>query len=141
MRIIKAVTKYLCGLLYIVAGINHFAVSEFYMRIMPDYIPRELHWPAVVVSGIAEIALGILLLFPSTSRLAAWGLIALLIAVFPANIYVYQHQELFPSVSPTLHLARLWFQGVLIAWAFWYTRPDARPSNTTAPMVDVGSPS
>jgi uncharacterized membrane protein len=48
----------------------------------------------------------------------------LLIAVFPANIYLYQHQELMPDVSPTTQLVRLPLQGVLIAWAYWYTRPD-----------------
>ncbi|MGD9723142.1 MAG: MauE/DoxX family redox-associated membrane protein [Pirellulales bacterium] len=141
MRIAKAVTKYICGLFYIVAGINHFAVAEFYLRIMPDYIPQEFHWPAVAVSGIAEVVLGVLLLVPRTTRLAAWGLIALLIAVFPANIYVYQHPDLFPGVSQTVHLIRLWLQGVLIAWAYWYTRPDPRRTELPAPIVDVGSPS
>jgi uncharacterized membrane protein len=54
-------------------------------------------------------------------RLAAWGIIALLIAVFPANIHVYQHQELFP-LPWFVHLLRLPLQGVLILWAFAYTR-------------------
>ena len=75
----------------------------------------------VFVSGLIEVILGILLLVPRYSSLAAWGIIALLIAVFPANIYVYQHQELFPFPW-FLHLLRLPLQGVLILWAFVYTR-------------------
>jgi uncharacterized membrane protein len=81
----------------------------------------------VYVSGVFEIALGAMLLVRKWARLAGWGLIFLLIAVFPANIYVYQHQDLFPGLSPVLHLMRLPLQGVLILWAYWYTRPD-RPA-------------
>jgi uncharacterized membrane protein len=52
-----------------------------------------------------------------------------LIAVFPANIYAYQHsREIFPSLDPALHFWRLPLQGVLIAWAWWYTRPDGNES-------------
>jgi uncharacterized membrane protein len=74
------------------------------------------------VSGVAEIVLGAMLMFSDLARIAGWGLILLLIAVFPANVYVYQHQDLIPA-SPTLQLLRLPLQGVLIVWAFWYTRP------------------
>ena len=65
---------------------------------MPPYLPY--HRPLVLLSGVFEVALGVLLLVPRFSRLAAWGLIALLIAVFPANIYLYQHQEICPSSPP-----------------------------------------
>jgi uncharacterized membrane protein len=132
MQIVKTILKYALAILFIVAGINHFRDEALYMKIMPDYIPLELHRPAVIASGIAEIVLGVLLVIPRTGRLAAWGLIALLIAVFPANIYVYQHQEIFPGVSPTLHLVRLPLQGVLIAWAWWYTRPERKTTVETA---------
>jgi uncharacterized membrane protein len=54
--------------------------------------------------------------------LAAWGIFLLLIAVFPANIYLYQHQELL-SAPPILHLLRLPLQGVFLLWAYWHTRP------------------
>ncbi len=89
------------------------------MKIMPPYLPW--HRPLVFVSGVAEIGLGALLLVPKFSAIAALGLIALLIAIFPANIYLYQHQEILPA-SPTLHLLRLPLQGVLILWAWAYTR-------------------
>src|SRR4051812_44623944 len=85
------VGKVLFAALFVAGGIGHFIATDFYMKMMPPYLP--LHCPLVLLSGIAEIALGILLLIPQTSRFAAWGLIALLIAVFPANIHIYQHQE------------------------------------------------
>jgi len=105
--------------LFVLAGVGHFVAPDFYLRIMPPYLPW--HRPLVLVSGVFEVALGVLLLVPRFSRLAAWGLIALLVAVFPANIYVYQNQQMFP-LNPLLHLLRLPMQGVLILWAYVYTR-------------------
>lgn len=101
----------------------HFIRPGFFLKIMPPYFP--LHLELVYLSGVIEIGLGICLLIPSISRCAAFGIIALLIAVFPANIYLYQHQEIVPA-SPTVHLLRLLFQGVLILWAFWFTKDDQR---------------
>ncbi len=124
MRIVKAVLRYLFGAAMIWIGIQHFANEAMFMKIMPDYIPFSLHRPAVLISGVAEILLGVLLIVPRTSRLAGWGLIALFIAVFPANIFLYQHPQIMPDVSPTAHLIRLPIQAVLIAWAWWYTRAD-----------------
>jgi uncharacterized membrane protein len=57
--------------------------------------------------------------------LAGWGIIALLIAVFPANVYMYQHPELFPAMKPEALLVRLPLQGVMIAWAWWATSRDS----------------
>ncbi len=105
--------------LFMIGGVGHFIFTDFYLKIMPPYLP--LHLPIVLVSGVIEIVLGILLLVPRYSRLAAWGIIALLIAVFPANIHVYQHQESFP-LPWIVHLLRLPLQGVLILWAFAYTK-------------------
>jgi uncharacterized membrane protein len=116
---IKSVSKYLLAIFMVGAGTLHFVRPEFYLKIMPPYLPWHLE--LVYLSGFFEIALGLLLLVPRISRLAALGIIALLIAVFPANIFLYQHQELVPG-SPTLHLLRLPLQGVFIAWAYWHTR-------------------
>ena len=118
----KRATRYLCGAFYVVAGLNHFFSADFYRAMMPPYLP----WPIalVYVSGVAEAMLGALLFFRGSSRLAAWGLIALLVAVFPANVHMALHPELFPSLSTTVLWLRLPLQGVLIAWAFWYTRAD-----------------
>jgi len=108
------------AILFISAGVGHFVATDFFLKIMPPYLP--LHLPIVLISGVIEIILGALLLLPRYSRLAACGIIALLIAVFPANIHVYQHQELFP-LPWFVHLLRLPLQGVLILWALAYTRP------------------
>ena len=141
MRYVKLGLGFLLAAFFVFAGVNHFRDSAFFLKLMPDYIPEAWHWPAVWASGVAEISLGALLLVPVTRRLAAWGLIALLIAVFPANIYAYQHsREIFPNLDPALHFWRLPLQGVLIVWAWWYTRPDANQNaapNANEPNSDI----
>lgn len=122
MRRIKLVLKYLLALFFVLAGLNHFRSPDFYVSIMPPYLPW--HLALVYISGVAEVGLGVLLLFNRWSGLAAWGLIALLIAVFPANIHMALHPELYVYASPLSLWLRLPFQGVLIAWAYWYTRHD-----------------
>lgn len=101
------------------AGTMHFVNPGFFLKIMPPYLP--MHEELVLVSGVFEVVLGVLLLIPRCSRLASWGIVALLIAVFPANVYLYQHQDILPA-SPIMHLLRLPLQGVFIVWAFWHTR-------------------
>jgi uncharacterized membrane protein len=120
MRIFKTLLKFPFAAFFIFTGTLHFTRAEFFHNIVPDYLP--LQWEAVYVSGLFEILLGIMLMIPQTTRWGAWGLIALLIAVFPANIFMFQHPERFPDVSPTLLVWRLPLQGVMIAWAYWYTR-------------------
>lgn len=89
------------------------------MAIMPPYLP-EPKW-LVALSGLIEIGLGIGLLFPQTRIWAAWGIIALLLAVFPANIYMATADK-FLGLSPWLRWGRLPLQGVLIWWAYQYTK-------------------
>jgi uncharacterized membrane protein len=125
----KLAGKWLFGVLFILAGVNHFRSPDTYMKIMPPYLP--FHFALVLLSGVFEIALGALLLVPPVSWLAAWGLIALLVAIFPANIYLYQHQEILPSVSPLAHLLRLPLQGVLIWWAWVYTKRERKPERSS----------
>jgi uncharacterized membrane protein len=84
------VGKWLFATLFVLGGGGHFVATDFYVKMMPPYLP--LHRTLVLLSGIIEIILGILLLAPKTSRFAAWELIALLIAVLPANIHVFRHQ-------------------------------------------------
>jgi uncharacterized membrane protein len=114
--------KYLLAVFFFLAGLNHFLNHEFYVRIMPPYMPW--HLLLVYLSGVCEIVLGALLLVPKLERMAAWGLIALLIAVFPANIHMAVHPELFPTFSAMGLWIRLPLQAVLIAWAYWYARRD-----------------
>ena len=117
---VKKVARYLLAVLFIAAGINHFLSFAFYLGIMPPYLPKPAE--LVYLSGIFEIGLGVLLLFRRTASLAAWGLIALLLAVFPANLHMALNPHLFPTVSPGVLWSRLPFQAVFIAWAFWFTR-------------------
>src|SRR5262245_1245161 len=106
------------------AGINHFRVPETYLGMMPDALPA--HAALVSISGVAEICGGLGLILPATRRLAAWGIIALLIAVFPANLNMaINHLPLGSWPAPAWALwARLPLQLVGIAWAYWFTRPD-----------------
>lgn len=106
---------YLQAFLYIVAGINHFVSPRMYLAIMPPYVPA--HRFMVFASGLAEIVLGAGLLFSGTRTLAAWGLILLLLAVFPANIYMAT-SERFHKFPAWLRWLRLPLQGVLIWWAY-----------------------
>jgi uncharacterized membrane protein len=116
---LKLISQYLLAMFMIGAGTMHFVNPGFFLKIMPPYLP--LHEALVFVSGVIEILLGVMLLMPRYSHLAAWGIIVLLIAVFPANIYLYQHQEILPA-SPMIHLLRLPLQGGFMLWAYWHTR-------------------
>jgi len=108
----------LMGFFFIVAGANHFVHPSVYVRIVPPWLPV----PAMLVqiSGVCEILGGIGVLIPQARRLSGAGLIALLIAVFPANVHMAQRPELYKDVAaaPVLY-ARLPLQLVLIAWVWW----------------------
>lgn len=124
MSTVKAVVRVLFAAFFILAGVSHFTNSRFFISIVPPYLP----WPAalVYVSGMAEFGVGALLVVPATAPLAGWGLIALLIAVFPANVHMAMNVGLYPTMSPRALWIRLPLQGVLILWAYWYTRPAGR---------------
>lgn len=124
MHSLKFALQCLLGLLLIAAGCSHFTHSDLFVSIMPPYLPWHLF--LVYLSGIFEVALGILLLLPAFTQIAAWGLIALFVAVFPANVHMALHPELYPTLSPIGLWLRLPFQAVLIAWAYWYTRSPKR---------------
>jgi len=115
---------YLLSLFFVAAGLNHFRDPGFYRPMMPPYIPA--HELMIALSGVAEIALGLLVLWKRARPYAAWGLILLLLAVFPANVHMYLERETtFASFSPTAVLIRLPLQLVLLAWVFVYTRRPA----------------
>jgi uncharacterized membrane protein len=108
------------GALYLVAGGLHFVLTPAYVRIMPPALPDPVL--LVEISGVCEMLGGLGVLLPPTRRAAAWGLIALLIAVFPANLHMALHPELFPGLPVWLLWLRLPLQLPLIAWAWLYTR-------------------
>lgn len=105
--------------LYIAAGINHFRSPRFYLRIIPPQLPKPewINW----ISGAAEIVLGVALLIPPLTSLAAWGVILLLIAVFPANVYHLYAKGAGMKIPIWALWLRLPIQGVLIWWAWLYT--------------------
>ena len=92
---------------------------------MPPYVPW--HRLLVYLSGFFEIALGILLLIPKFTHFAAWGLIALLIAVFPANIHMAVNHQLFPEYRAMTLWLRLPLQFLLMTLSYWYTFPVVPP--------------
>ncbi len=121
----------LLSLLFIAAGANHFVSPDAYLKIMPEYLP----WPLalVYVSGFFEVLGGVGVALPRLRWAAGWGLIALLVAVFPANVHMLLNSDQFPSIPFWALVARLPLQGVLIAWVWWTTvkrRRDASIINT-----------
>lgn len=107
----------ICSVLFIVAGIMHFAKPKFYLSMMPPYLPfhKELVW----ITGIAEIIFGYNLLLPKMQAASAWGLILLLILMFPANIHMATGEK-FQKISPLIRWGRLPLQAFLIWWVSLY---------------------
>jgi uncharacterized membrane protein len=124
---IKAIFKYLLAIFFVLAGLNHFLSSAFYLKMMPAYLPGHLF--LIYLSGVCEIGLGMMVLMPKLTRLAGWGLMALLVAVFPANLHMATHPEIFPGINPIALWIRLPLQLLLIAWVDWVTRTNARSTN------------
>ncbi len=123
MARLKTALLWLMGVAYIGAGIAHFRTPDFYMPMMPPYLPA--HLGLIYLSGVAEIVLGVAVLIPGYRKLAAWGIIALLIAVFPANLHIAINNIPIGGAEVglgTLNWVRPPLQGVLILWAWWYTR-------------------
>ena len=120
----KTVLRWLLTLFMVAAGLNHFRTPAVYVGMMPQSLP----WPEALValSGLAEIAGGLGLVLPATRRWAAWGLVILFIAIFPANLNMaINHLPLGDKVvSPLALWLRLPLQLPLIVWAFWYTRRE-----------------
>lgn len=102
------------GPVFVLAGLLHFLRPRMYEAIMPDYLPA--HRELVYASGVAEAVGGLGLLFASTRRLAGWWLIATLVAVFPANLWMAQHPERFEAIPEAALWARLPLQLGIIAW-------------------------
>ena len=133
MNNLKSLLKWPFAALFIISGIGHFVKSDTYLRLMPPYLPY--HSELVALSGVVEAVLGLLLLAPRTQRITAYGLMATLVAIFPANIHAAMTagtpNEAMPGVSVTLAWLRLPIQPVLILWAYWYTRS----THTSQPNV------
>ena len=116
----KKLTIYMMSLLYIIVGIKHFTDPVFFLKIMPSYL--AYHLELVYLSGFFEILFGVLLIFKVTRFYAAWGIILLLIAVFPANIYLAQTNGQALGTTPLVAWGRLPFQLLFVSIAYWHTR-------------------
>lgn len=112
--------KIVFSLLFIFGGVAHFTKTDFYLAMMPNYLP--FHQELIYVSGVVEFILGVLLLFPKYTRFAGFGLVILLLAVFPANINMYLNADKFSDMSEMALLIRLPIQLVLLFWASVYTK-------------------
>lgn len=122
MKRYKIVFQIILAIAMVVVGALHFTEPEGFVKIVPDYLPYPL--ALVYISGFVEVLAGVGLLIPQGSRAAAWILVVLFIAVFPANLYQAVNNIEVASLphDPPLKELRLPFQAVLVAWAWWFTR-------------------
>ena len=117
---LKLISIVSMGLFYISVGVNHFADPYWFLQIVPPYLPYKIE--LVYISGFLEIIFGVMLLIPKTRVYAGWGLIMLLIAVYPANIYLAQTNGAAMNTTPLIAWGRLPFQFVFIGLAYWHTK-------------------
>ena len=117
---IRLLSIIIMSIFYVSVGVNHFTIPEWFLQIVPPWLPYKLE--LVYISGFLEIILGVMLLIPATRFYAAWGLILLLIAVYPANIYLAQTNGAAMNTIPLIAWGRLPFQFVFIGLAYWHTK-------------------
>lgn len=122
----QTAARWVLAAFFIVAGVNHFLAPEIYHGMMPAWLPAKA--AANFISGGAEVAGGIGLLIPTLRRPAAWGLITLLVLIFPANVQVALQGQMpgLDGAPPWLLWLRLPFQAVFIAWVWWVGLARAR---------------
>ena len=123
----KKLVLFCLAAFFINVGIDHFINPDFYLSIMPPAFP--MHLEAVYISGFFEILGGICVLIPSLRIIAGWGLVALLIAVYPANIYMALTPEAFPDIPIAILYFRLPLQFLFFYWAYSVTREAYNPNN------------
>lgn len=111
--------QYLMGILYVLAGVNHFRKPKLYERIMPPYIPAQS--TLVLLSGVAEMILGFMIMNKNTQEEAAWGIIAMLIVFIPVHIYMLKNKKAAMKLPKWLLILRLPLQFGLMYWAYLYT--------------------
>lgn len=111
--------QYLIGVLFVLAGANHFRKPKIYERIMPPYIPAKA--TMVMLSGLAEMILGFMVLNPDTQELASWGIIGLLLLFIPIHIYMLQNEDATMKLPKWVLILRIPLQFALMFWAYQYT--------------------
>ena len=124
--ILKRITIYIMAFFYINVGVKHFVDPEWFLYIIPPYL-TFIGLELVYISGVFEILLGLLLIFPKYRKIAAYGLILLLIAVYPANIYLafneFPQQQIGISAFAASWV-RLPIQFILIGLAYMHSKID-----------------
>ena len=118
--LVKGISVYVMGIFYIIVGIKHFQDPSWFVQIVPPILPYK--YELVYISGFFEVILGILLMIPRFQSIAAKGLMALLICVYPANIYLAQTNGVALGISPLIAWGRLPFQFVFIGLAYWHLK-------------------
>ncbi len=115
----KSILIVISSIFYSIVGIKHFIEPDYFLSIIPPYLP--FHLELVYISGFFEILFGLIILFPKYRFYGSIGLILLLIAVFPANIYLVQSKEAQEAIGTSQQIAiwRLPIQGILIWIAYW----------------------
>jgi uncharacterized membrane protein len=121
--VLKKISLIVLIVFYVLAGINHFRSPNSYVRIIPTYLPA----PGLLntLAGISEIGLGLMLILKQARRVAAWGIIGMLLAFLPVHIDMIIHAPMMLGdfkVTPLIAWLRIPLQGLLILWAWWYTR-------------------
>ena len=117
---IKYLSLIVMGVFYISIGVSHFTSPIWYVQIVPPYLPYKLE--LVYISGLFEILFGGMLFFKKTRLLAGWGLILLLIAVYPANIYLAQTNGAAMNTTPLIAWGRLPVQFIFVGLAYWHSK-------------------
>ena len=118
----KFITILIMSCFYMNVGVKHFIEPEWFLQIMPPNFPH--HYEAVYWSGFFELLFGFLLINPKTRQLAGWGIIFVMITVFPANLYLAVTDGEAMNISKELAWGRLPFQYVFIGLAFWHAKDN-----------------
>jgi uncharacterized membrane protein len=115
----KSILIIISSIFYTIVGVKHFIEPDYFLSIIPPYLP--FHIELVYISGFFEILFGLMILFPKYRYYGSIGLILLLIAVFPANIYLAQSKEAQEAIGASQQIAiwRLPIQGIFIWIAYW----------------------
>ena len=126
MNILKYISIYIMSILYIYVGINHFIDTKSFLIIIPPYL-QTIGLEIIYLSGIIEIILGILLIIPKYRKIASYGIILLLIGVYPANIYLAFNEEpqnLMGISSFMASWVRLPLQFIFLGLAYWHSKDN-----------------
>jgi len=127
---LRKLAPFVVGIFFTIVGITHFTSPDFFVSIVPPYLPAPL--ALVYVSGFFEILGGLGVLLPATRTLAGYGLLALLVAVYPANIHMAMNPGDFADIPPAALYARLPIQFVFAWIVWWATRPPRRADDEGA---------